>query len=521
MGYQRDKVTVDMVIPVDGEVRWMVTSFGSPSGFPVSSLFIPDSNSGSGLVKKQFERNYGYMGTSRLKNIGNQKYLDHRSVDGALYYTIDQSDLPPTAKLAYQITDNTFGNPNHILWSGPGLKGSRVMAPGTWSTRNSKFDSNEYLHYFDPYGYRGDLTLSGSFAEFSLSGSGYMAPWSFGYRPDLVKPWEINLLFTLRYTAGKPYIIITGSDSFHPSTYYPVKVTPTEYVGRNTGIGKTSFPMNPSDDFWFSLRDALTSLPSDGGDASAFKATRNALEKAGTLDMNNLENLRSWADYRSGLISPELVQKISMAAKKSSSFLGLSVAAANLYLSVHYQYQMDAQDMPKLALEVTDLVKEMTTGSPQILYGVSSSTALGVTKTCHVLVACQPFDSVVRQLDAVGLRPSMENFWDLVPLSFVIDWFIPTGDTLHEITFARDWGLNRWGIQYGVYSTKVECVFTKNNTKLPSYGSLVCVAGSVKYVSYLREPSETIPTYEFEVGAKNPLNHLIEGGSLIIANFVK
>lgn len=56
-------------------------------------------------------------------------------------------------------------------------------------------------------------------------------------------------------------------------------------------------------------------------------------------------------------------------------------------------------------------------------------------------------------LDALGLNPSIKNFWELVPWSFVVDWFVDVGGALETIT--PDW-IEPWlEFHQACYSMKV------------------------------------------------------------------
>lgn len=49
-----------------------------------------------------------------------------------------------------------------------------------------------------------------------------------------------------------------------------------------------------------------------------------------------------------------------------------------------------------------------------------------------------PFDAFAVLLDEIGLHPDAKSIWDLVPFSFVVDYFLPIGDTL-EALHPRGW----------------------------------------------------------------------------------
>jgi hypothetical protein len=46
--------------------------------------------------------------------------------------------------------------------------------------------------------------------------------------------------------------------------------------------------------------------------------------------------------------------------------------------------------------------------------------------------------TIVDSLEQLGLFPSPGALWDLVPLSFVVDWFLNIGEVLHALRYERD-----------------------------------------------------------------------------------
>ena len=46
-------------------------------------------------------------------------------------------------------------------------------------------------------------------------------------------------------------------------------------------------------------------------------------------------------------------------------------------------------------------------------------------------------DKFYLALGTLGLDPSLANFWDCVPLSFVVDWFLPLGDYLQDMASCK------------------------------------------------------------------------------------
>lgn len=50
----------------------------------------------------------------------------------------------------------------------------------------------------------------------------------------------------------------------------------------------------------------------------------------------------------------------------------------------------------------------------------------------------KPLNRLLRLLDAVGFHPDLKTAWDVIPLSFVVDYFLPIGDLLESL-HPRGW----------------------------------------------------------------------------------
>lgn len=66
---------------------------------------------------------------------------------------------------------------------------------------------------------------------------------------------------------------------------------------------------------------------------------------------------------------------------------------------------------------------------PEGEFGRTSSTLLTRTKVTHY----QQPSNVLSILGSLGLKPFPSNFWDLVPMSFVVDWVVGIGTRLNQL----------------------------------------------------------------------------------------
>lgn len=108
----------------------------------------------------------------------------------------------------------------------------------------------------------------------------------------------------------------------------------------------------------------------------------------------------------------------------------------------------------------------------------------------------------------LGVFPSLENLWDLVPFSFVVDWLVDVGDFLERSTSRSH--LERYVDPIVVRSTKVI-----KELDLASPTSLM--SGQLRQVTYHRSVGHQIPIPPASLTTPMSLrNHWLEAGALII-----
>lgn len=118
----------------------------------------------------------------------------------------------------------------------------------------------------------------------------------------------------------------------------------------------------------------------------------------------------------------------------------------------------------------------------------------------------------IRQMFVLDVFPTLENVWDLIPFSFVVDWFVNVGDTLATIDFNTYTSVLK--IKGVIRTTKITTNIPIGALIAPSTGGIVC--GSVSFVDYHRRLESQLPRPSSRLGLSNPLNHWAEGGLLFI-----
>lgn len=143
------------------------------------------------------------------------------------------------------------------------------------------------------------------------------------------------------------------------------------------------------------------------------------------LTSNNIANAMELVKVVKALRDPvrALEDLLSTAVKKG--------IPKDLWLKYRYVYTTTKMDVTEMSQKSKSL-----TGGVQRLRS-SASSALS---ELHLRVDCKPytgyvdpFSALFQNLERYGLQPSLYNAWDLIPFSFIADWFLPIGEELEKL----------------------------------------------------------------------------------------
>lgn len=143
----------------------------------------------------------------------------------------------------------------------------------------------------------------------------------------------------------------------------------------------------------------------------------------------------------------------------------------------------------------------------------SGETVKG-SRTQRAKIAVRTQDSslntFLESLENVGFGLNFENIWDLIPYSFIVDWFVDVGDFLSDIDNRIR--LARLPIEYITYSDKYESLFVYNRP--PGFPA---VYGQLKRVNYVRSVTTEVPLQDFKLSQGSGVTpHWLEAGALVV-----
>lgn len=118
-------------------------------------------------------------------------------------------------------------------------------------------------------------------------------------------------------------------------------------------------------------------------------------------------------------------------------------------------------------------------------------------------------ENLVNRLDSLGVLPTFENLWDLVPYSFVVDWLLDVGGLLQRIDSSMR--LVRLDIKYLTMSEKRQITKDLVWTRAFPY------TGSVSLVQYHRWVSDQCPAPPLSLHTTfSGFDHWLESAALLI-----
>lgn len=239
---------------------------------------------------------------------------------------------------------------------------------------------------------------------------------------------------------------------------------------------------------------------------------RRCANDAQVFDINNIETLSELP-----FIVHELKNTFQLLKGKKTL-----KTASRLYLSWKYGVRLTVSD-----------VLEMVGAVPRYLHSTSkqyrwtraresvTSTAIGSIGSVrrdiyHYKVYYDPIDtklmSLVNQLWSVGLFPSLQNSWDLIPYSFVVDWFADVSEKLDAYDAATYWSTVR--VLGALSSTKTIYEGLPASEVLP--GLRDC-SGIISVSEYRRFRSDALVTPTFFSDTPREFKNYAEATALLIS----
>ena len=255
-----------------------------------------------------------------------------------------------------------------------------------------------------------------------------------------------------------------------------------------------------------SLDDA-TIFPLSDRNPDWAELARRAYNNVSFFSGNGLALFKDCAEMSaSARQTGKLIQSL-LARKKPASVI------AKLFLAFHYGWKLLASDLKSFN---DDLTKFNSLSSPyQKCSSGSTFESHGASYTAYYHCYYERYGRLKSLLDQfisfADLELTLDNIWDLIPYSFVVDWFFNIGDMLESMSSYYHMTQEHRVICTG---RSIKCTRHVEARQLGLNG----LAGTVSAKYYHREYAAELISPSFFLATKpKPFEHFIEGGALIVS----
>lgn len=221
-----------------------------------------------------------------------------------------------------------------------------------------------------------------------------------------------------------------------------------------------------------------------------------AISDVKALDSNWIENL---AQVRGtmGVVTPLLT---GFAAWKTGDMRLARKALQEAYLTYCYTVApslRDSKDLrdnfPRTIANITKYrySNERRRGAVHETFPIFGVSALSSYYcTYHFVLKDDSFSTIWNALERLNLDPSEANLWDLVPFSFVVDWFAGVGQALERISLYKSSVAIR-NLKYRIQSFKVQWPIPVGERE-GLFPASLRICGDITYSWYDRRISDQI-----------------------------
>lgn len=239
-----------------------------------------------------------------------------------------------------------------------------------------------------------------------------------------------------------------------------------------------------------------------------------ALEATESSRINTVNMLAFIADMRN---PKSLVPKLENLGKlpRDATTIKRLAGASDDYLTYHYGILPTVDDVNSI-INASRKASQYYDRNGYVVYNAGKTTSSVLKPTWeveqHIKLATsaeeEVFGSILRGFDNLGVFPSYENIWDLIPFSFVVDWFVNVGNFLQDYDNLQR--LDRLNVKYVTMSKKTTVTRTLDSL-VPGLN------GSISLVRYHRWVTRQCPVPKLTLTTtSSDSNHWLESGALIL-----
>lgn len=240
-------------------------------------------------------------------------------------------------------------------------------------------------------------------------------------------------------------------------------------------------------------------------------------------DINTIAYLKDFVEIKS------LAESLASVVGPLRNAKAALKVAAGAYLAIHYGVKLTIADTEELAegIERFDFDHQYQTigsqkgyqlplpGQPDVSVNVSYRLMGKINSfSLEQLYFLDKLKHAKRAMYEYDLVPSIANLWDMLPWSFVVDWFVPIGQQAERL--EQKHYMQTLPVHFLSYSRIYEWdVALRDKTDLGNY-----YLGNVHYKIYERIITDQFENPPFRAERpKGNLTHVVEATALLISNF--
>lgn len=207
----------------------------------------------------------------------------------------------------------------------------------------------------------------------------------------------------------------------------------------------------------------------------------------------------------------DLKTTFGLLSKLVSKSIAPSVIA-KLFLAFYYGWRLlvlDLKSVSKAASDISALRSRYQKCSSHSTWEIGGSTYRAYFHCYYRRYAnlSSQLDQFVSMFD---LELNLGNIWDLIPFSFVLDWFIDLGDKLESLDNYYQMTQEHQIICSG---RSIKCQRTMSTTQAGLRGWL----GVIDISYYERSYTDAVFEPQFSLSSPQPFNHIVEGTALVVS----
>jgi len=456
----------------------------------------------------------GYLKAIPARDIGREKYVEHLQVEGSVYKilpptTVNTSDSQTiidgdgsTVCSAIALGGATSGIlTNGVLKSNAGNGSFAPLAAGVWGTQfifASSMRTEDGPSWWRSNGQRFyDLTIGATYAEFSVAQNSYSCfgkpGWWYG-ASGFARLYKVTveLISETRYRVTWVNTLNRVPLSGLPRWSEQTVLAPVIEYGNTYSIVGNQVPMSVQRPTFVDRLLYAVQAPQQ----SSENVLQKAMDQYRVVHSNNVENAAQLAAGVQQLLplsaAMHAFEAMALARTRPlDSAVHASKCTADLYLWWRYVAQTTFNDIVDWRLAVTRGLEKFNKmmDSPRRLrakedFSVELAGIRLQVRVAELLsVSPYPWMHTFNRMLALGFEPGLGQTWDLIPFSFVVDWFTSFSGILRAVDWYFYQALLGINVRVSSRKTKYEGQFYEDGW-----------SGNLNVSYYERVPSNRRPS---------------------------